>query len=64
MITNIDELKLSHNTILVFMTDNGTASGDVIYNGGLRGRKSSEYEGGHRVPLMIRWQSFNILLIE
>ncbi len=66
MITNIDdnfkrlnsyleEKGLDENTILVFMTDNGTARGDVVYNGGLRGRKGSEYEGGHRVPLMIRW---------
>ena len=63
MITNIDEnvgrlvrqlkeLGLDQNTILVFMTDNGT-SGD--YAGGMRGKKGSEYEGGHRVPFFIRW---------
>jgi arylsulfatase A-like enzyme len=63
MITNIDEnmgrlihrlkeLKLEQNTILIFMTDNGT-SGD--YAGGMRGKKGSEYEGGHLVPFFIRW---------
>jgi len=63
MITNIDEnvgrlvarlkdLNLEENTILIFMTDNGT-SGD--YAGGMRGMKGSEYEGGHRVPFFIRW---------
>ncbi len=63
MITNIDEnigrlmrrlqeLGLEQNTILIFMTDNGT-SGD--YAGGMRGKKGSEYEGGHRVPFFIRW---------
>ncbi|MBN2592695.1 MAG: arylsulfatase [Sedimentisphaerales bacterium] len=63
MITNIDEnmgrlmhrlkeLDLVENTILIFMTDNGT-SGD--YAGGMRGKKGSEYEGGHRVPFFIRW---------
>ncbi len=63
MITNIDEnmgrlvrrlneLDLEKNTILIFMTDNGT-SGD--YAGGMRGKKGSEYEGGHRVPFFIRW---------
>ncbi|MFZ2148471.1 MAG: arylsulfatase [Sedimentisphaerales bacterium] len=62
MITNIDEnmgrlmsrlkqLDLEDNTILIFMTDNGT-SGD--YSGGMRGKKGSEYEGGHRVPCFIR----------
>lgn len=66
MITNIDDnfkglerylerQGLSDNTILIFMTDNGTASGSGVYDGGLRGKKGSEYEGGHRVPLMIRW---------
>ena len=63
MITNIDEnmgrlmrrlkeLKLEQNTILIFMTDNGTSGN---YAGGMRGRKGSEYEGGHRVPFFIRW---------
>jgi len=63
MITNIDEnmgrlirrLKewgLEQNTILIFMTDNGTSAGD---SAGMRGKKGSEYEGGHRVPFFIRW---------
>jgi len=63
MITNIDEnmgrlmrrlreLDLEDNTILIFMTDNGTSGS---YTGGMRGRKGSEYEGGHRVPFFIRW---------
>nr|MBI1229365.1 sulfatase-like hydrolase/transferase [Cytophagales bacterium] len=66
MITNIDdnfkrleqkleELELTDNTILIFTTDNGTAGGNNIYDGGLRGAKGSVYEGGHRVPLFIRW---------
>ncbi|MHC4680832.1 MAG: arylsulfatase [Planctomycetota bacterium] len=63
MITNIDEnmgrlmaglreLNLEENTILIFMTDNGTSGGHA---GGMRGKKGSEYEGGHRVPFFIRW---------
>ncbi|MHC4430890.1 MAG: sulfatase-like hydrolase/transferase [Planctomycetota bacterium] len=63
MITNIDEnmgrlmrrlreLGLADNTILIFMTDNGTSG---TYAGGMRGRKGSEYEGGHRVPFFVRW---------
>lgn len=43
------------NTILVFLTDNGTANGEKIYNAGMRGKKGSLYEGGHRVPCWISW---------
>ena len=66
MIVNIDENmaqlekflldnEIRDNTILIFMTDNGTAMGEGIYNAGMRGRKTSLYEGGHRVPCFIRW---------
>ncbi len=69
MITNIDEnmgrllgrlkaLGLEENTILIFMTDNGTAAGfqgKRGFNAGMRGNKGSEYDGGHRVPCFIRW---------
>ncbi|PZX53061.1 arylsulfatase A-like enzyme [Algoriphagus ratkowskyi] len=51
----LDELNLTDNTILIFTTDNGTAGGNKVYDGGLRGAKGSIYEGGHRVPLFIRW---------
>lgn len=66
MIVNIDEnmakldafLKekgLYDNTILIYMTDNGTANGEPVYNAGMRGKKTMLYEGGHRVPFFIRW---------
>ncbi len=69
MITNIDEnigrlleklkaLNLEKDTIVIFMTDNGTAAGfrrGVGFNAGMRGSKGSEYDGGHRVPCFIRW---------
>ena len=51
----LDDLGLTDNTILIFTTDNGTATGRSVFNAGLRGQKGSEYEGGHRVPLFIRW---------
>ena len=46
---------LYDDTIVMFMTDNGTASGEAVYNAGMRGRKSSIYDGGHRVPCLLRW---------
>ena len=46
---------LRDNTILIFMTDNGTAAGHRIFNAGMRGHKTEYYEGGHRVPFFLRW---------
>lgn len=51
---------LRDNTIIIFMTDNGTAGPWYPKEGkdhtaGLRGIKGSIYEGGHRVPFFVRW---------
>ncbi len=46
---------LADNTIFIFTTDNGTAGGDKIFNAGMRGKKGSQYEGGHRVPFFLTW---------
>ena len=46
---------LADNTILIFTTDNGTDGFSPYFNAGMRDHKGSEYDGGHRVPLMIRW---------
>jgi len=73
MIANIDEnvgklqayLKnngLDKNTIVIYMTDNGTSGGSTFdkngfllngFNCGMRGNKTSPYEGGHRVPFFL-----------
>jgi arylsulfatase A-like enzyme len=60
LLARLQELGLENNTIVIFMTDNGTAAGynDQTgdgYNAGMRGFKGSEYDGGHRVPCFIRW---------
>lgn len=66
MIENIDEnlgrllaqLKtwgISDNTLVIFMTDNGTATGAAVFNAGMRGSKNSPYQGGTRVPSFWRW---------
>ena len=61
----LSELDLAENTILIFMTDNGTSNGAKFrgltseavdgFNAGMRGKKSSVYEGGHRVPFFVHW---------
>ncbi len=85
----LDELGIADNTLLVFMTDNGTAAGvrnthatqrvgsknaellkqaekeeqDGVwqgFNASMRGRKGSEYDGGHRVPFFVRWPGGNL----
>ena len=56
----LDELGLTDNTILIFTTDNGTAGGNRIYSAGMKGGKGSVYEGGHRVPMFVRWPDGNL----
>jgi arylsulfatase A-like enzyme len=54
----LQEKDLDKNTILIFMSDNGSACAKKdtsIYNAGMRGKKGSDYEGGHRVPCFIYW---------
>ena len=60
LIEFLDEKGLSQNTILIFMTDNGSTFGPDYYNAGMRGRKTQLYEGGHRVPFFIKWPAGNL----
>ena len=43
---------LDENTLVIFTTDNGPATGKADP---LRGKKGSTFEGGPRVPAVIRW---------
>lgn len=53
----LEETGMRENTIVIFMTDNGTATGENVFNAGMRGKKRSLYDGGHRVPFFLRWPS-------
>ena len=66
MVTNIDDnlkqlfqkiedLGIKDDTIVIFMTDNGPQQ--VRYVGGMKGRKSSVYRGGIRVPFFLSYPS-------
>jgi arylsulfatase A len=60
LMRSLDDLELADSTIVFFSSDNGPeGDGDKGpgrgLTGGLRGRKRSMYEGGHRVPGLVRW---------
>ncbi len=55
---------LDRDTVVMFMTDNGSSGGPGVdedgfvthgFNAGLRGKKASFYDGGHRAPWIVHW---------
>jgi arylsulfatase A-like enzyme len=54
ILRTLDELKLSENTLVVFASDNGGPA--LARNDPFSGRKGTTYEGGIRVPCILRWQ--------
>ncbi|WP_082336899.1 arylsulfatase [Rhizobium ecuadorense] len=57
MLKALDDLGLSENTIVMYSTDNG-AEKFTWPDGGqspFRGEKNTNWEGGYRVPAMVRW---------
>jgi len=53
VLTRLDQLHLSEDTIVLYLTDNGPNS--CRWNGGMRGRKGSVDEGGVRTMFFMRW---------
>ncbi|SEN85662.1 Arylsulfatase A [bacterium A37T11] len=56
LLDGLDSLGLTNNTLVIFTSDNGPLpSFHGSRSGGLRGSKLSLYEGGIRMPFIIRW---------
>jgi arylsulfatase len=71
LMEKLDQWDLNKNTILIFMSDNGSVGGMVRegsklgtskvgkpmegFNAGMKGAKASADEGGVRVPFFVRW---------
>lgn len=52
----LKRLGLHDDTLVIFMSDNGSrARGEGGSNGDLRGLKGETWEGGQRVPCIMRW---------
>lgn len=66
LMSNLEKWKLEENTLLIFMTDNGTTAGHFIgeegqkkfyFSAGMKGNKGTAHEGGTRVPAFFRWKN-------
>lgn len=58
----LDQHRLADSTLVIFTSDNGHIPTEAVLqkaghqpNGPLRGSKAEIYEGGHRVPFIVRW---------
>ena len=55
ILDTLERLELSDDTLVIFFSDNGGARGTSATNGKLRDYKHRVYEGGVRVPFLLRW---------
>lgn len=59
ILDKIKELKLDRNTLIIFTSDNGpwlNFGNHAGSTGGFREGKGTTFEGGHRVPCIMRWK--------
>ncbi|MEJ2103445.1 MAG: arylsulfatase [Ignavibacteriaceae bacterium] len=57
LLDKLDELGITENTIVIYTTDNGPHF-NMWPDGGItpfRGEKNTNWEGGYRVPCLVRW---------
>lgn len=56
VLKTLDEQKLTENTLIFFISDNGGPPVNASSNGQLRGYKAQTWEGGIRVPYLVQWK--------
>jgi arylsulfatase A-like enzyme len=56
VLAKLDENKLTENTLVFFVSDNGGPPVNSSNNGVLRGNKAQTWEGGIRVPYLVQWK--------
>lgn len=64
VLATLDRLDLADDTLVIFTADNGTSpkarfaeleAGGILLRETWRGHKADAFEGGHRVPFIVRW---------
>ncbi|MBL8229691.1 MAG: arylsulfatase [Bryobacterales bacterium] len=55
ILQSLDDEGMANNTLLMFFSDNGGPTGNGARNTPLRGGKRTGFEGGIRVPCLLRW---------
>ncbi len=55
LLKRLDDLGIADDTIVVYLTDNGGSNCNYGNNAPLRGTKYTMWEGGIRVPMIMRW---------
>ncbi len=55
LVQELKRLGQFENTLIIFTSDNGSRGDHGASNGVLRGAKCSTWEGGQRVPCVMRW---------